>query len=446
MSDVVIFTNDRCAGTPMCVCEHVYDIHVSTCCVLRTSAHVCCVLRKCAVCCVHVLTCAVCCKHACSVPGACLDPSPLTGAPPPCAALGASPPSRLSQTSWPGCPTRSSTSTAAMSTSPSRTRATARCGSSPTCKRRSATPKGAVGSSGMPCWVRGGGSLVDSPLVSCRRGPHLHGTGDRLARHACSHPSMFIQGATASPRQHGLNTPPKSYQIPVPFMVKSNHKCARARSRSWDESTKYPHVCVHPYAHVGYCAPIRTRRLLCTRLSNGACLLPPRYIMEDRFSAIRAAIGTAAENDVVLIAGRGHGDCMEYWDGEEGIVKVSHVCLFPAGFHPSHTTCTTCDVLLRFLGSLFLLSAACPHIYTRLSIGLDDGMQACKMFAPPRSCSSPRHAPCQCRAGLTTGLRRAVRCRSSASCSSWMASSIARSCRGARHLTKWTPSLQHEAF
>ena len=41
-----------------------------------------------------------------------------------------------------------------------------------------------------------------------------------------------------------------------------------------------------------------------------------RYIMEDRFSAIRAAIGTAAPGDVVVIAGRGHCDFMEYWDGE----------------------------------------------------------------------------------------------------------------------------------
>lgn len=41
--------------------------------------------------------------------------------------------------------------------------------------------------------------------------------------------------------------------------------------------------------------------------------------MEDRFSAIRAAIGTAGPGDVVLIAGRGHSDCMEY-----GGENVSH--------------------------------------------------------------------------------------------------------------------------
>ena len=42
--------------------------------------------------------------------------------------------------------------------------------------------------------------------------------------------------------------------------------------------------------------------------------------MEDRFSAIRAAIGTAAPGDVVVIAGRGHCDYMEYWDGEVRLV------------------------------------------------------------------------------------------------------------------------------
>lgn len=43
-----------------------------------------------------------------------------------------------------------------------------------------------------------------------------------------------------------------------------------------------------------------------------------RYVMEDRFSAIRAAIGTAGAGDVVVIAGRGHVDFMEYGDGEVG--------------------------------------------------------------------------------------------------------------------------------
>jgi hypothetical protein len=39
--------------------------------------------------------------------------------------------------------------------------------------------------------------------------------------------------------------------------------------------------------------------------------------MEDRFSAIRAAIGTAGPGDVVVILGRGHKEYMEY--GEEDV-------------------------------------------------------------------------------------------------------------------------------
>jgi UDP-N-acetylmuramoyl-L-alanyl-D-glutamate--2,6-diaminopimelate ligase len=42
--------------------------------------------------------------------------------------------------------------------------------------------------------------------------------------------------------------------------------------------------------------------------------------MEDRFSAIRAAIGTAKEGDVVVVVGRGHVDAMQYGDGEGGTV------------------------------------------------------------------------------------------------------------------------------
>ncbi|MEW5299762.1 MAG: hypothetical protein WDW36_002742 [Sanguina aurantia] len=40
-----------------------------------------------------------------------------------------------------------------------------------------------------------------------------------------------------------------------------------------------------------------------------------RYVMEDRFSAIRAAIGTAQIGDVVVIAGRGAEDLIEHSDG-----------------------------------------------------------------------------------------------------------------------------------
>ncbi|PNH05610.1 UDP-N-acetylmuramoyl-L-alanyl-D-glutamate--2,6-diaminopimelate ligase [Tetrabaena socialis] len=44
-----------------------------------------------------------------------------------------------------------------------------------------------------------------------------------------------------------------------------------------------------------------------------------RYIMEDRYSAIRAAIGTAGPDDVVLLAGKGHEDWVEH-AGEDGDV------------------------------------------------------------------------------------------------------------------------------
>jgi hypothetical protein len=37
--------------------------------------------------------------------------------------------------------------------------------------------------------------------------------------------------------------------------------------------------------------------------------------MEDRFSAIRAAIGTAQPGDVVVLAGQGSRDYVEHWDG-----------------------------------------------------------------------------------------------------------------------------------
>lgn len=40
--------------------------------------------------------------------------------------------------------------------------------------------------------------------------------------------------------------------------------------------------------------------------------------MEDRFQAIRAAIGTAAPGDVVLLAGRGHKDWVAHADGAGG--------------------------------------------------------------------------------------------------------------------------------
>jgi len=40
-----------------------------------------------------------------------------------------------------------------------------------------------------------------------------------------------------------------------------------------------------------------------------------RYIIEDRFTAIRVAIGMARSRDVVLVTGRGHCDFVDVWDG-----------------------------------------------------------------------------------------------------------------------------------
>ena len=42
-----------------------------------------------------------------------------------------------------------------------------------------------------------------------------------------------------------------------------------------------------------------------------------RHVIEDRFSAIRAAIGTARPGDAVVLLGRGHVDYVEVWDGDE---------------------------------------------------------------------------------------------------------------------------------
>lgn len=40
-----------------------------------------------------------------------------------------------------------------------------------------------------------------------------------------------------------------------------------------------------------------------------------RYIIEDRWTAIRIAIGMARSRDMILVLGRGHEDSMEFWDG-----------------------------------------------------------------------------------------------------------------------------------
>lgn len=49
-----------------------------------------------------------------------------------------------------------------------------------------------------------------------------------------------------------------------------------------------------------------------------------RFVIHDRFNAIRVAIATAQERDVVIIAGKGNEDFQEYHDENGQIVRVSH--------------------------------------------------------------------------------------------------------------------------
>lgn len=56
-----------------------------------------------------------------------------------------------------------------------------------------------------------------------------------------------------------------------------------------------------------------------------------RYVMEDRWTAIRWAIGTAQKNDIVVIAGKGAEDFQE-WDIGFGLVKVQ-ILNFPLAKH-----------------------------------------------------------------------------------------------------------------
>lgn len=48
-----------------------------------------------------------------------------------------------------------------------------------------------------------------------------------------------------------------------------------------------------------------------------------RYVVEDRWTAIRWAIGSAQADDCVVIAGRGHKDFVEWtFDGQTVRVRV----------------------------------------------------------------------------------------------------------------------------
>lgn len=49
-----------------------------------------------------------------------------------------------------------------------------------------------------------------------------------------------------------------------------------------------------------------------------ACHRYQRYVMEDRWTAIRYAIGTAGAEDIVVIAGKGAEDYQEIFEEETG--------------------------------------------------------------------------------------------------------------------------------
>lgn len=57
--------------------------------------------------------------------------------------------------------------------------------------------------------------------------------------------------------------------------------------------------------------------------------------MEDRFSAIRAAIGTAQAGDVVVLAGRGQSDFVEHMDEEVGMGRGAGRRMHCVGTHSS---------------------------------------------------------------------------------------------------------------
>ena len=47
-----------------------------------------------------------------------------------------------------------------------------------------------------------------------------------------------------------------------------------------------------------------------------------KYIVEDRYTAIRWAIATAQQRDIVVVAGKGDQDWTEVSDGLDGYIRV----------------------------------------------------------------------------------------------------------------------------
>ena len=63
-----------------------------------------------------------------------------------------------------------------------------------------------------------------------------------------------------------------------------------------------------------------------------------RYVVEDRWTAIRWAIGTAQKKDIVVVAGKGAEDYQEYvFDGQ--IVRVGPLPLLSSMAFPSALSC-----------------------------------------------------------------------------------------------------------
>lgn len=80
---------------------------------------------------------------------------------------------------------------------------------------------------------------------------------------------------------------------------------------------------------------------------GGDCHRYQRYIMEDRWTAIRYAIGTAGAEDIVVIAGKGAEDYQEIFEPETGELERVGCLVLPA--------CLANDLLTSYASSNFSL-------------------------------------------------------------------------------------------
>ena len=79
-----------------------------------------------------------------------------------------------------------------------------------------------------------------------------------------------------------------------------------------------------------------------------SCCSYARFVVEDRFSAIRWAIATAQLGDVVVVSGKGNDDWTEVADGWGGYMRAS--LLLPAStvhlaclLWPGQHACANCQ-------------------------------------------------------------------------------------------------------